>query len=1393
MNTNTDILSFMDILQLDEEIVDKKLRSLMVRTKFSNKNLTEAVSLLNYKYLVNIQEDTECENDYEYDFVFKLIKKADEDIIDNVCRIIKIVLLLNKSSAICKCEHLLQQLLVDFFTDENELLNKPNMIKLKLCCSILDAVSEIGEKVSLMFIETPLEKILDLTDDKLKIYFITRIVPHLSELATEYNILDRIWYHIKTWDSNKKAEALKILSCLSDYYLPVGEGIENIKFESTITKEYDFWKTILFGLQTNDVSLRKISIYLAKKAIEIVIIQKKSLQIVSNNDTIFTWDNRNVNVLKSKWEYYFILIESLEEQQSNIVLPSIQLFKVLKDFGHKWLICAFNIGLRHDNSQVKLKCIEKRLKIKIIDFNEAQTLLEALNDVNIYEFENDTMKNKILGVCKNQQSFLHIFKAIPNIKWSPVPLYHLSEVLANLEEDYSVLIKESDVLQTIKDILKISCNNVTIRKAVHINLSHFIGNCFKNINWEIYIDIYSLFKLSNEISETNPFVCLLKHINISDDEKQKFYKYITKSYTNIEIGLLYLKYHEDDVNMFLEIVNEMIFNIQTIISKQYSDKFNVFKDVLYLLQLHTKTKVDNNVINKLVNREIKTILQYILGLFCFDRQLSIEDVSLLFRTIDITSMTDKEMLLELYKIAVMFTKDEKVELDKKILAIFTISSLHDAPLLRNYHKHELIDIKTLIDSKIDFYDTDRSVGRLKNAYFEKSCEIIYKSLDDNVIDVKAIEDFIEIVIECGGYGCLKWILRIVKKILFSLLTDSKKFDANNFLKRMWNEIEELKSNNQYNICIKEFIVLLTQDILLQKSEHNNLVISYCNKIIDYGPVKNTPLFYLIEELSSKDFEICGHMLYVLCDILVYCPVPRRDQRIADCVAQEILKGPKYGINPNEIAIHFNYEIQYNSIEILSKIKNNDVLEGIMIYLIKRVDDIFKSKQRYHGNSQTHRTLLMVLQHLIVILLLNWRRRNFKSVNDWCMEFLGKIPHQPSVKICLEWYIALYHYMEKIELNEDTVNRFKSKNVPLISQFYIFYWLVNHKLRSQNLSITEYEFILDTFLSYTMGQLFNIRLHSQYMASKLHNVNNNKNSNKYDYIISIIQTTFEESEKDKTFMKLKEDYFANDFDIIKDLNPAFIYYYLPKYCALYDENIDVDYIKNKLNIINANIASIDFDEFKKEWLSSRWEFNAYSVELRSNEDSKLDQNLEEIGTIQKKYIPWKNMSDVNVYEVGKKKQTASELIVVASLIDKLPNLGGMARTSEVFGVKTYVVDSLRHLQDRQFQGLSVSAERWIDVEEVRPGRALKEYLAKKKSEGYSVVAAEQTSTSCKLQSFKFPKKTLLLLGHEKEGIPCDLLPLMDHCVEIPQQGFVRSLNVHVTAAIFVWEYSRQNIL
>lgn len=49
------------------------------------------------------------------------------------------------------------------------------------------------------------------------------------------------------------------------------------------------------------------------------------------------------------------------------------------------------------------------------------------------------------------------------------------------------------------------------------------------------------------------------------------------------------------------------------------------------------------------------------------------------------------------------------------------------------------------------------------------------------------------------------------------------------------------------------------------------------------------------------------------------------------------------------------------------------------------------------------------------------------------------------------------------------------------------------------------------------------------------------------------------------------------------------------------------------------------------------------------------------------------------------------------------------------------------------------------------------------------------------------------SHEKDGIPANILNLLDMAIEIPQFGVVRSLNVHVSASLFMWEYCKQHII
>ncbi|CAH0714663.1 unnamed protein product, partial [Brenthis ino] len=1414
MHSSGDIVTFMDFLDLDEELIDLRVKNLMERSNFTNEHLLNFINLLMYKQLINTREESECCNSEEFNFIGKLINNVNDENIEIVCKIIKIVLNLNQSTIIDKSEHLLQQILFEVYlpepktvinTDtEIEKLNT-TLLHLKICGSILDAVLYCGFKLSLPFLETPLEHIIFSNNEKLQVYFLTNTVTKFFQSVIGYNILDRIWNFLRELEY-KTEIALKVLCCLSNYYLPINDSSNNIQLESDVIFHSEFWNFILLGLLYKDnTSARKQAVYLAKRAVDCAFQNNKYVNVTSNST--FHWDYKNKIKLKKIWDNYFILIDSLDEKQSNIVMPSLKLFNEVKTIGHCWLNCAFNIGLSHDNAQVRFECLKYRLQFKIINKKEALPLLEAINNINLFENKNEyeLLTTKLKDSFKDISTLINILKVLPQIKWSPIPLFHITTVLADLNIDnFLENIDQVQLIDLIGQILKVPCNNKVMRKAVQINISYFVGNCCKGLNWKEYLSIYPHLHLETVTTNCrNPFIQYIREKLIISDKRQLI-QLTTFSYTNIDFAILYFEAHDDP--MFLEFINDIVSKIKNINSRQYANKSQCLEDAVVLVHLYKKIIQRKGIFfdNIRVNfaTVLQIILQYVMSLLTNTISTDIEILILLFEALDFLNsqikLNDNDLFLQCYKSSLLILKDKNTELDKKILAIFIMNSCLKSPVMLDNYKYELFDLKTFLNiiENVTFHDNinKENSGRLRNAFFEKSCEIVYFLINTTNYTVnKKIVDCICRILESGGYGCLKWLLTIVSKLLPEILEDKTiKFDMPQFLHRIWKEIEDLKSNSQYTKCIEEFVKIIVQDALLKRPEYNNVVILYCTKIIEYASLKNAPMYYLVKQMNNMNISNYPHMIYILSEILLYSGVLRKDQRITDNTIVKILGEPKYAIDRKSII--FNSHIKICAISILTKITDPDILNTLMFLMIKKVEELFKNKQRYHGNSQHEKVLQSCVQNLLLIFLKS-RKDNLEYTVGWILEFLGRIPHQPYVRACLEWYIAVYFYYKGTIINKEMLNKLKANNVPLQSQFMILFWIISHKIKTDNCLKEEYEHVMDFLLTHIMGPVYSVRLYGQYLSTKVYDksLSNSKlGSQKYSYTVDVIKNTLKEAEKvkDKSFMKLMDDYFVHSFDIIEDLTPCAIFWSTSKLGNNLD-TIDSEFLKHSLNEVDEIINSQPGNEFLEEWRRSHKSNEPlFQINEVLFESDKVLEN-KETGTIQKKYVPWKNMTDIDVYDVEKQKRK-SNLIVVASLIDKLPNLGGMARTSEVFGVNTYVMDSVRHLQDKQFQGLSVSAERWINVEEVRPAN-LKDYLMMKKTEGFSIVAAEQTSNSKPLQKFKFPEKTLLLLGHEKEGVPCDLLPLMEHCVEIPQQGVIRSLNVHVTAAIFIWEYARQNML
>ncbi|EFO60908.1 TAR RNA loop binding protein, putative, partial [Giardia lamblia P15] len=74
--------------------------------------------------------------------------------------------------------------------------------------------------------------------------------------------------------------------------------------------------------------------------------------------------------------------------------------------------------------------------------------------------------------------------------------------------------------------------------------------------------------------------------------------------------------------------------------------------------------------------------------------------------------------------------------------------------------------------------------------------------------------------------------------------------------------------------------------------------------------------------------------------------------------------------------------------------------------------------------------------------------------------------------------------------------------------------------------------------------------------------------------------------------------------------------------------------------------------------------------------------------------------------------SSSLIINASLLDKTTNLGGLARTAEAFGLDSLVLGSASFALDPSFKAMSMTADMWLNIEEVRPYK-LAQWIAEKR--------------------------------------------------------------------------------
>lgn len=146
-----------------------------------------------------------------------------------------------------------------------------------------------------------------------------------------------------------------------------------------------------------------------------------------------------------------------------------------------------------------------------------------------------------------------------------------------------------------------------------------------------------------------------------------------------------------------------------------------------------------------------------------------------------------------------------------------------------------------------------------------------------------------------------------------------------------------------------------------------------------------------------------------------------------------------------------------------------------------------------------------------------------------------------------------------------------------------------------------------------------------------------------------------------------------------------------------------------------------------------------------------------------------------------------VIVLLDSIRSMNNVGAVFRTADAFIIEKVVLCGITpQPPHREIHKAALGATESVDWNYEKD---VTEALQKLKSEGYKILAIEQTTGSIALneQVISKDEKYVVIMGNEVDGVSDEALALCDGFIEIPQLGTKHSLNVSACAGIIMWEF------
>jgi len=169
-----------------------------------------------------------------------------------------------------------------------------------------------------------------------------------------------------------------------------------------------------------------------------------------------------------------------------------------------------------------------------------------------------------------------------------------------------------------------------------------------------------------------------------------------------------------------------------------------------------------------------------------------------------------------------------------------------------------------------------------------------------------------------------------------------------------------------------------------------------------------------------------------------------------------------------------------------------------------------------------------------------------------------------------------------------------------------------------------------------------------------------------------------------------------------------------------------------------------------------------------------------------------MREERLAKIQKVVSKRQDLIVVLEDIHDPHNAQAVLRSCDAFGVQKiyFIFDKETRFNPQKVGKLSSSsANKWLDYEFFTSAQ---DCYSKLKADGYTVVATALNDSAESMFDFDFTKnqKLAVVLGNEHRGLSEFAINNADITVMIPLFGMVQSLNLSVTAALMIFEITRQ---